>query len=239
MTTNLANKNYLIIGGTSGIGHAICKQLIELEANVFSVSRSETSDIDGVIHIQADVLGDLSAISNQLPSKLDGLVYAPGSINLKPFNRLSTSDFLKDFEINVLGAVKIIQLTINALKSAGSSSIVLFSTVAAATGMSFHASVAASKSAIQGLAISLAAEYSQSKIRVNVIAPSLTDTPLAAALLSTDEKRIASDKRHPLGRIGNADEIADAAVYLLSDQSSWMTGQVLRLDGGMSVIRSF
>ncbi len=239
MTTNLANKNYLIIGGTSGIGHAICKQLIELEANVFSISRSETSDIDGVIHIQADVLGDLSAISNQLPSKLDGLVYAPGSINLKPFNRLSSSDFLQDFEINVLGAVKIIQLNLNALKSAGSSSIVLFSTVAAATGMSFHASVAASKSAVQGLAISLAAEYSQAKIRVNVIAPSLTDTPLAAALLSSDEKRIASDKRHPLGRIGNAGEIAEAAIYLLSDQSSWMTGQILRLDGGMSVIRSF
>ncbi len=239
MNSNFSNKTILVVGGTSGIGHAICKELIEQGATVFSLSRRESNDIEGVNHIQANVLEDLNPIAGMLPSKLDGLVYAPGSINLKPFNRLTTTDFLQDFEINVIGAVKILQLTLNSLKSSGSASVVLFSTVAAKTGMGFHASVAASKSAIEGLSISLAAEYSQSKIRVNVIAPSLTDTPLAAALLSTDEKRMASDKRHPLGRIGNSEEIAESALFLLSDKSSWMTGQVLRPDGGMSVVKTF
>jgi len=128
---------------------------------------------------------------------------------------------------------------INKMKAAGGGSIVLFSTVAAQTGMGFHASIASAKGAIEGLTVSLAAEFALTKVRVNAIAPSLTQTPLAQNLISTPERKEASDKRHPLGRIGTADELADAAVFLLSPQSSWMTGQVLAIDGGMSSVRTF
>ena len=139
----------------------------------------------------------------------------------------------------MLGAIKVLQQVIPKLKNVPTSSIVLFSTVAANTGMGFHASVSSSKSALQGLAVSLAAEFAASKIRVNVIAPSLTDTPLASVLLSNPERKEASDKRHPLGRIGSPTEIADAAAFLLSDKSAWITGQVLGIDGGMSTLRTF
>lgn len=171
------------------------------------------------------------------PETIDGLVYAPGSINLKPFNRLSTNDFKNDFEINVLGAVKSIQKLLPNLKRAETASIVLFSSVAAKLGMPFHASISASKSAIEGLTKSLASEFSSYKIRVNAIAPSLTDTNLSAQLLSSSEKREASAKRHPLQRVGNAAEMAEMASFLLSDKSSWITGQILGIDGGMGSIK--
>jgi NAD(P)-dependent dehydrogenase (short-subunit alcohol dehydrogenase family) len=180
---------------------------------------------------------DLDAL-NDLPEVIDGLVFCPGSINLKPFNRLTTQDFLNDFNQNVLGAVALIQKILPNLKRANGASIVLFSTVAAKLGMPFHASVAASKAAIEGLAKSLAAEFAVSKIRVNVIAPSLTDTPLAAFLLNTDEKKEASGKRHPLQRIGTAEEIAQLVSFLLSDAASWITGQIIGADGGMGSLKT-
>jgi NAD(P)-dependent dehydrogenase (short-subunit alcohol dehydrogenase family) len=163
-------------------------------------------------------------------------VYCPGTINLKPFNRLTISDFQKDFQVNVLGAVQVLQTILPQLKKEGAS-VVLFSTVAATLGMGFHASVAVSKAGVEGLTKSLAAEFATAKIRFNCIAPSLTDTPLAGNLLSTPEKREAADKRHPLGRIGTPEELAQAAIFLLSPQSSWITGQVWNIDGGMSAIK--
>lgn len=171
------------------------------------------------------------------PEVVDGLVYAPGSINLKPFNRLSVDDFKNDFEINVLGAVKMIQKLLPNLKKSESASVVLFSSVAAKLGMPFHASIAASKNAVEGLTKSLAAEFSAQKIRVNAIAPSLTDTNLASQLLATPEKREASAKRHPLQRVGTAEEIAEMAAFLVSDKSSWITGQVFGIDGGMGSVK--
>lgn len=183
-----------------------------------------------------DILsGNLNEII--FPEVIDGLVYAPGSINLKPFNRLSIEDFENDFEVNVLGAVKTIQKLLPNLKKSESASVVLFSSVAAKLGMPFHASISASKSAVEGLMKSLAAELSAQKIRVNAIAPSLTDTNLAATLLSTPEKREASGKRHPLQRLGTADEIAKMVEFLLSENSSWITGQIIGIDGGMSKIK--
>ena len=184
-----------------------------------------------------DVSDDLSELNSHLPEKLDGLIYCPGTINLKPFNRLTDQDFLNDFSINVLGAIKVIRQVINKLKKAENSSIVLYSTVAVKTGMGFHSSVAASKSAVEGLAISLSAEFANSGIRVNTIAPSLTDTPLSANLLSSPEKRENSAKRHPAGRIGTTRDISSATLFLLSEDSSWITGQVLHVDGGLSSLR--
>ena len=185
---------------------------------------------------QLDILaGNLDDIN--FPEVVDGLVYVPGSINLKPFNRLSTDDFKNDFEINVLGAVKIIQKLLPNLKKSESASVVLYSSVAAKLGMPFHASISASKSAVEGLTKSLAGELSAQKIRVNCIAPSLTDTNLASQLLSTPEKREASGKRHPLQRVGTPEDMAKMTEFLLSVNASWITGQIIGIDGGMGSIK--
>lgn len=226
-----ANKNILIIGSTSGIGAEISKRLTEAGAKVITTSRTDRAFSWDATNATAD-------LSSILPEQLDGLVYCPGSINLKPFSRLSDQDFLQDFELNVLGAIRAIRQAIPALKRSGNASVVLFSTVAAGQGMNFHASVATSKRALEGLALSLAAEFAGSQIRFNVVAPSLTDTPLAAQLLSSPEKQEASAKRHPLGRVGQAGDIAGASLFLLSDDSAWMTGQILAVDGGLSTIKS-
>ncbi|WP_419802615.1 SDR family NAD(P)-dependent oxidoreductase [Mucilaginibacter sp.] len=233
-----ADKNIIIAGGTSGIGLALVKQLAAAGAKVFVVSRNIGTDLpENVTHIPHDFTSDDTVFTAQFPEKIDGLVYSVGSINLKPFQRLQREDYLNDFKLNVLGAVSLIQASLKALKASGNASVVLFSTVAARTGMSYHASVAVSKGAVESLAVSLAAEFASGKIRVNVIAPSLTNTPLAQNLLSTPEKQEASAKRHPLGKFGQPDDIASAAKFLLSDESSWITGQILNIDGGLSTLK--
>ncbi len=226
-------KNIVIIGCGQGIGLEAAKILAE-NNNIIGISRTENEIVNslGIEFHKFDISSDeLSSIT--FPDHIDGLVYAPGSINLKPFNRLTTEDFRTDFEINVIGAVKAIQHFLPFLKKSGNSSVVLFSSVAAKLGMPFHASISASKSAVEGLTKSLAAELSSHKIRVNAIAPSLTDTHLASQLLSTPEKRDSSARRHPLQRIGSAVEMAEMAEFLLSDKASWITGQIIGIDGGM------
>ncbi|MEH0155129.1 SDR family oxidoreductase [Limibacter armeniacum] len=234
---NFNGKNILVVGASSGIGYQLAKGLEASGATVFTASRSKPKDLYAEF-VQLDVTDEISEETfSSLPNELHGVVYCPGSINLKPFARLKAEDFLADYRINVLGAVEVIQHTLSRLKQAGSSSVVLFSTVAVQTGMNYHASIAAAKGAIEGLVRSLAAEFAGSSIRFNAIAPSLVDTPLAAKLLSSEEKRAASDKRHPLGRVGKPEELAATAMFLLSDDASWMSGQVLALDGGMSSLK--
>jgi len=235
---NFKDKNILVIGGSSGIGLATVNQLIAAGASVYNLSRSPSESwSNAVTHLQYDVLGDLSSLAAELPDQLHGLVYSVGSINLKPFNRLTEEDFLHDYQLNVMGAIKVIQQALKSLKAAKSSSIVLISTVAVKTGMSFHASIASAKGAVEGLALSLASEFVAQGIRVNVVAPSLTETPLAMALLGTPEKKEASAKRHPMGRYGKPEDLSSAISYLLSDDSSWVTGQVLGVDGGMGNLK--
>ena len=232
-------KNIIIAGAGRGIGLKTA-ELLNGQHRLFTISRNETAELEvmNTKFYQIDISKDDLNALNDLPEVIDGLVFCPGSINLKPFNRLTAQDFLNDFNQNVLGAVALIQKILPNLKRANGASIVLFSTVAAKLGMPFHASVAASKAAIEGLAKSLAAEFAVSKIRVNVIAPSLTDTPLAAFLLNTDEKKEASGKRHPLQRIGTAAEIAQLVSFLLSDAASWITGQIIGADGGMGSLKT-
>jgi len=229
------SKNYLIVGGSSGIGLALTKSLAQSH-NVWIASRNEESiqGIPNVKHIPFDAETDTSIELDT--EQLDGLAYCPGTINLKPFNRLKNEDFQRDFQVNVLGAVNAIQSVLPLLKKAENARIVLFSTVAVDQGMAYHASVAASKGAIQGLTKSLAAEFAP-KIRVNCIAPSIVDTPLASRLLGNDEKKEASAKRHPLQKVGTSDDIAQMAGFLLGENSQWTTGQILGVDGGMSSIR--
>jgi NAD(P)-dependent dehydrogenase (short-subunit alcohol dehydrogenase family) len=173
---------------------------------------------------------------NFLPAQIDGLVYCPGSILLKPFTRVSTEDLINDYQLQVIGAVKIIQQLLPYLKKSNAASIVLFSTVAVEMGFNFHSIVAASKGAIEGLTKALAAELAP-KIRVNCIAPSITNTPLASSLLNSDEKIVANAQRHPLKKIGTASDVAAMACFLLSDQATWITGQIMHVDGGMSAIK--
>ena len=168
-------------------------------------------------------------------ASLAGVVYMPGTINLKPFTRLSLEDFLMDFQINFMGAVKVLKQVLPVLKKQTQASIVLFSSVAVSQGLPFHTSIAAAKGAVEGFARALAAELAP-KIRVNVIAPSLTDTPLVAKLLANHQRRVAAAERHPLKRIGTPQDVAALASFLLTEKSEWITGQVFAADGGMSSI---
>jgi 3-oxoacyl-[acyl-carrier protein] reductase len=196
-------------------------------------ARTPTS-VEGAKMSANDVTGALDL--SHLPEVLDGVVYCPGTINLKPFHRLTQADFAHDWLVNVMGAVATLQAVMPKLKNAERASVVLFSTVAVGLGMPFHASIASAKGAVEGLTKSLAAEWAP-KIRVNAIAPSLTQTSLVEKLLASEEKIEAAGKRHPLQKIGSPEEIAALVTFLLGDDSTWITGQILHVDGGLSSVK--
>ena len=228
-------QNIVIVGGTKGIGN----QLAQLYSNsmVYVLARSIDgfSNSSNITYLQWDSTAATAEIAG-LPEVIDALVYCPGSINLKPFHRLTEADFASDWQVNFMGAVKAIQLALPALKKALNPAILLFSTVAVQTGMPFHASIASAKGAIEGLTRSLAAELAP-RIRVNCIAPSLVQTTLAEKLVNTPEKVEAGGKRHPLQRIGQPTDIAELAAFLVSDKAGWITGQIMHADGGMSSLK--
>lgn len=228
---------YLIIGASSGIGKKLAEQLVESGHNILATyfKNKPEANTDLPAYHYLNVL-DETIIPDFLPDVLDGLVYCPGSINLRPFERIKPADFVADFNLQVMGAIKIIQAAMPRLKKAENASIVLFSTVAVQTGFPFHTQVSASKGAIEGLTRALAAEFAP-KIRVNCIAPSLTDTTLAASMLNTDQKREANALRHPLKKTGTPENIADMAEFLLSKKASWISGQIFHVDGGMSSLK--
>ena len=230
-------KTFLIAEGTSGIGLETVKLLSKNNDSLIILGREKknTGDLLNTVFYTADILRPAYELP-QIREPLDGIVYCPGTINLKPFRSLKPEDYQNDLEINLLGAVKLINKYLPILKAAGKASIVLFSTVAVQTGMPYHASIASAKGAVEGLARSLAAEFAP-HIRVNCIAPSITSTPLAEKLLNSETKMKSSEERHPLKRIGSAEEIAELTVFLLSDNSGFITGQIIRADGGISSVR--
>lgn len=227
-------KNILMIGGSSGIGFSIA-QLLQQENKLFIASRTDTHfESSNVTYIPFDAAIDtLDTI--MLPEIIDALVYCPGSINLKPFKNIKPEAFIEDLNINFIGMVKVLQAILPKLTASKHGSVLLFSSVAATIGMPFHTSIAASKGAIEGFAKALAAEYAPN-LRVNVIAPSLTETALAEKFLNNDVKKERSADLHPLKRFGQPEDIANMAVYLLSDKASWITGQIFHIDGGMSAL---
>lgn len=227
-------KNYLLIGGSYGIGLAIAKEL-QNNNRVFVASRTDENIKDmNVTFIPFDASTDSLNIS-LLPEVLDGLVYCPGTINLRPFKSLKIDVFESDMQINFIIMVKVLQTVLPNLSASNQSSVVLFSSVAASMGMPFHSSIAAAKGAVEGFTKALAAEYAP-KMRLNVIAPSLTDTPLANKFLNSEEKKEKSAQRNPLNKVGTPEDIAQMASFLLGEKSNWISGQVFHVDGGMSTL---
>jgi NAD(P)-dependent dehydrogenase (short-subunit alcohol dehydrogenase family) len=221
-------KTYIIIGGSKGIGNAIVKKLIP-NNYVINISRSKPHMVnENLSHFSCDVLND------DLPDidQADGLIYCPGSINLKPISRLSIDDFKNDFDINVLGAVKAIQKYLPILKNGKTPAIILFSTVASKLGMPYHASIATAKSGVEGLVKSLGAELAPT-IRINAIAPTVTNTELASKLLRNEKMIENITERHPLKKFLNPEEVADMAAFLLSNKSASISGQTFQMDCGI------
>lgn len=225
-------KNILLIGGSHGIGASIVSKMKENNTLYVASRTNENLEHSNIIHIPFNATKD-DLDESQLPEKIDGFVYCPGSINLKPFKMMGLDTFEADMQLNFFSMVKVVKQIIPKMSESGS--MVFFSTVAVGMGMPFHTSVAAAKGAIEGFAKSMAAEYAP-KLRVNVIAPSLVDTPLAGRLLNNDKKREAMGERHPLKRVGSPEDIAEIATFLLSNKSSWITGQIIGVDGGLSTL---
>ena len=221
-------KNIVIIGGSKGIGNAILRYAIK-DNNVINISRNlpEISH-PNLTNYQLDVL------VSELPDieQVDVIIYCPGSINLKPIMSLGIDDFRNDFEINVIGAVKSIQKYLPTLKKGTNPSIILFSTVAAKLGMPFHASIATAKSGVEGLVKSLGAELAPT-VRVNAIAPTITETSLSAAILRNDRMKENMIERHPMKGYLDPEEVAGMAKFLMSDSAKSISGQVFEMDYGI------
>lgn len=231
---SVMDKTYIIAGASSGIGLALAQKMLENGHRVYALSRSagELANHPKYSHIAFDFSSQ--GILPEIAEKADALVYCPGSITLKPLARLTAADIDNDFMINARSAFLFIQKYLANIKDSQDASILLFSSVAAQTGLPFHSSIAMAKGAVEGLTRSLAAELSPG-IRVNAIAPSLTDTPLAAALLNSEARMEGNIQRHPLKAIGAPNEIASFAYHLLQE-SKWATGQVFGINGGLGTI---
>lgn len=220
-------KHYLLVGASSSIAQSTKAELLAAGHRVTQLSRN-------IEHSDAEITDYLSPLP-QIQASFDGIVYFPGSIHLKPFRSFKLEDFQADYSLHFLGAINVLKTYHTQLNDGGS--IVLISSVAATTGMPFHSSVASVKAAIEALGRSLAAEWAP-KLRVNVVAPSLTMTPMAEKLTNSPEKVEAGSQRHPLKRLGEPQDLAQSIAFLLGDQSAWITGQTLHVDGGMSTLKS-
>lgn len=228
------SKTFILAGASSAIARETAGMLQASGHRIIGLSTKSNDSGYGDFHtIEKYDFGKFPAIEGAI----DGLVYFPGTINLKPFARLTEREFITDFEINSLGAVAFVQAYLNNLKKSENGSIVFLSSVAVSTGLPFHSSISMAKGAIEGLTKSLAAELAPS-IRVNCVAPSLVNTPLGSRFLNSPEKLEQMEKRNPLRKVGEPKDVANAIVFLLLEDSSWVTGQVMAIDGGMNTLKN-
>ncbi|MDY8107584.1 SDR family oxidoreductase [Fulvimarina sp. 2208YS6-2-32] len=235
---------YLIYGGNGGIGAAIARRLSKAGHELVLAGRNESElarigEALSAKTIVCDVMdeGAIAACAAEAGDVLDGLCYAVGSINLKPFAKLTADDLLTDFRLNALGAAMAFQGSAKALSASETgASALFFSTIAVDQGFSAHASIAMAKGAVVGLVHTLATEFAP-KVRVNAIAPSLVDTPLGQTVAGNEKMADAVAKMHAIPRLGTPDDIAAMGELLLTDAGSWITGQVIGVDGGRSSIR--
>lgn len=235
----------LIVGGTGGIGSATARLLHDQGYQLHLVGRSEEKLVPlaqqlGAGYTRGEIEEDdfFSRVGRDAGAPLDGLVYAVGTIKLAGLAQLTESDLANDMRLNAIGAALAVQAALPALRRSGSgASVVLFSSVAAQQGFSAHSSISMAKGAVAGLTLALAAELAPS-IRVNAIAPSLTRTPLARGVLSSETVAASLAGQHPLQRLGAPEDIAALTAFLLSSNASWITGQILGVDGGRSTLRT-
>jgi NAD(P)-dependent dehydrogenase (short-subunit alcohol dehydrogenase family) len=237
------SKKVIIYGGSGGIGSTTGRLLRERGYALHLVGRDAENlrkvagELDASFTVGDVTDSDLfSQVSQEAGDVIDGLVYAVGTINLRSFPRLSEQDFMKDFQVNAIGAARAIQAALPALKKSENASVVMYSSIAAIQGFALHASIGMAKAAVSGLTISLAAELAP-KIRVNAIAPSLTQTPLGDKVASSEQMQAAIAGMHPLPRLGTPEDIASLTAFLISPESSWITGQIFSVDGGRSTLR--
>jgi 3-oxoacyl-[acyl-carrier protein] reductase len=227
-------KTYLFAGASSSIAYETARLLQARGHKIIGIStKPKDFNYDAFYQIENYDFGNYPVIENAI----DGLVYFPGTINLKPFHRLKPEEFTIDFAINTLGAVAFTQSYLANLKKVESAAIVYISTVAVSVGLPFHSSISMAKGAIEGLTKALAAEYAPS-IRVNCVAPSLVNTPLGEKFLSTPDKIESMQKRNPMNKVGEPIDVAQSIVFLLGSESSWVTGQIFAIDGGMSTLKN-
>lgn len=227
-------KNILIIGGSSGVGDSITKKLGKKYKIISTYRNNFKENQDNIEYKKYDVLEN-TPDELEIETPLNNIIYCPGTINLKPFHRYSEQELLNDFRINVTGFLKIFSFFKKNLLNSENASVILFSSVAAQKGISFHTQVACSKGAIEALTRTLAAELAP-KIRINAIAPSLLDTPLSEKFLNTDKKIETNKERHPMKEIGDPNDVAELAEFLIDDNAKWITGQVINIDGGLSTL---
>lgn len=233
---------YIIMGAHGGIGETLSQSLAHNDHQVFATARDASTIVPhanitsaSVDVLQADAIEQAIAKADSSDG-IAGLAYCIGSIDLKPFKAAKDDAYLASYELNVLGAIRALRAAEAGLKKANGS-VVLFSTIAVQQGFPNHALISTAKGAVEGLTKALAAEWA-GKVRVNCIAPSLTDTPLAAPLTSSEPMAKSIAAMHPIARLGTASDSAAMAEFLLSENSSWITGQILHVDGGRSTLRN-
>ena len=232
------SEKYVIFGATGSIGSSLAEQLKNSGNDIHLVARNESElapilEKLGCSHTVADVLEDgfIEKVKSDI-SEIKGLAYCIGSIDLKPLRMINEQDFQKCMKLNLYSAVEAIKGYQESLKK-NKGSIVLFSTVAAQRGFTNHAIIASAKAAIEGLTVSLAAEFAPN-IRVNCIAPSLTNSKIAEPMLKNKALAEGIAKAHPLKRLGEGKDSASLAKFLMTNESSWITGQIIAVDGGRS-----